>query len=303
MLEFQAEGLCKSADRLDEAALRRAMAGQEILQSTALAFDTQRRLHFTLGGLPALMEYEECAEGVAQGTVRDIAILTRVGRPTCFLIQSCEATESGQLVFHLSRTEAQRRCRREYLDELPLGSVIHCTVTHIEPFGAFCDVGCGISALLPIDCLSVSRISSPADRVSVGQQLLCAVKSRDPQGRLVLTLRELLGTWSENAACFSPGETVVGIVRSVEDYGVFIEIAPNLAGLAESGEGLRPGQTVSVYIKNILPDKMKIKLVVVNRNVGSPLRFEPRYFIRSGRLQHWVYSTPQSPKQIETTFV
>ncbi len=303
MLEFQAEGLCRSADHMSEAALRRAMAGQEILQSTALAFDTQRRLHFRLGGYTALMEYEECAEGVVQGTVRDIAILTRVGRPTCFLIQSCEATEEGQLIFHLSRTEAQRRCRVEYLDELPLGSVIHCTVTHIEPFGAFCDVGCGISALLPIDCLSVSRISSPADRVSVGQQLLCAVKSRDPQGRLVLTLRELLGTWSENAACFSPGETVVGIVRSVEDYGVFIEIAPNLAGLAESTEGLRPGQAVSVYIKNILPDKMKIKLVVVNRNVGSSLRFEPRYFIRGGRLQHWVYSTPQSPKQIETSFV
>jgi len=42
----------------------------------------------------------------------------------------------------------------------------------------------------------------------------------------VLTLRELLGTWSENAACFAAGETVVGIVRSVEDYGVFIEIRP-----------------------------------------------------------------------------
>jgi len=303
MLEFQAEGLCKSAGGLNEAALRRAMAGQEILQSTALAFDTQRQLHFMLGGHPALMAYEECAEGVADGTVRDIAILTRVGRPTCFVIQSCEENEAGQLLFHLSRTQAQRRCRTEYLDSLPTGSVIGCTVTHIEPFGAFCDVGCGISALLPIDCLSVSRISSPADRVSVGQQLLCAVKSRDPQGRLVLTLRELLGTWSENAACFSAGETVVGIVRSVEEYGVFIEIAPNLAGLAEAGEGLRPGQAVSVYIKNILPDKMKIKLVVVNRNVGSPLRFEPRYFIRSGRLKHWVYSTPQSRKQIETTFV
>lgn len=58
--------------------------------------------------------------------------------------------------------------------------------------------------------------------------MLCAIKNRDPQGRIVLTLRELLGTWSENAACFAPGETVVGIVRSVEDYGVFIEIAPNL---------------------------------------------------------------------------
>ena len=68
---------------------------------------------------------------------------------------------------------------------------------------------------------------------TVGQQLLCAIKNRDEQDRIVLTLRELLGTWSENAACFAAGETVVGIVRSVEDYGVFIEIAPNLAGLAE----------------------------------------------------------------------
>ncbi|MBQ5755152.1 MAG: 30S ribosomal protein S1, partial [Oscillospiraceae bacterium] len=272
MLEFKAEGLCRSANPLNEEELCHAMAGQEILQSTALAFDTQRRLHFMLAGQPALMEYEDCAEGAGEGAVRDIAILTRVGRPTCFVIKSRETDPDGRTLYRLSRTEAQRRCRAEYLDGLPSGSVIPCTVTHIEPFGAFCDVGCGISALLPIDCLSVSRISSPADRVSVGQQLLCAVKNRDPQGRLVLTLRELLGTWSENAACFSPGETVVGIVRSVEEYGVFIEIAPNLAGLAEAGEGLRPGQTVSVYIKNILPEKMKIKLVVVNKNVGSPLR-------------------------------
>ena len=139
-------------------------------------------------------------------------------------------------------------------------------------------------------------------RVQVGQQLLCAIKNRDVQGRIVLTLRELLGTWSENAACFAAGETVVGIVRSVEEYGVFIEIAPNLAGLAEADSTLRPGQAVSVYIKNILPDKMKIKLVVVNKNLGQPLRFEPHYFVTRGRLKRWTYSTPQSRKQIETVF-
>ena len=88
--------------------------------------------------------------------------------------------------------------------------------------------------------MSVSRISSPADRVSVGQQILCAIKSRDVQGRFVLTIRELLGTWAENAAAFTVGETVVGIVRSVEEYGTFIEIAPNLAGLAESCPDLHP---------------------------------------------------------------
>lgn len=302
MLEYPAEGLCRPAENMSLYALQAAMATKELLQSTALAFDNQRRLRFELCGWRGVMPYEECADGAAEGQVRDIAILTRVGRPTCFIIQRMEVDSCGKPCFFLSRAEAQRRCKQEYLDQLPAGAVVPCTVTHLEPFGAFCDVGCGISALLPIDCLSVSRISSPADRVSAGQQLLCAVKNRDAQGRLVLSLRELMGTWQENADCFSVGETVVGIVRSVEEYGVFIEIAPNLAGLAESSDGMRPGQAVSVYIKNIIPDKMKIKLVVVSKNIGQGLRFEPRYFVREGVLDHWVYSTPGSKKVIETFF-
>lgn len=301
MLEYRAEGLCRNANHLTEEELARCQQTAEVLQATALAFDTNRRLRFTLCGHRAYMEFEDCADHAPGEVVKDIAVLTRVGRPTCFVITGI-SREDGETVYHLSRAEAQRRCRTEYLDVLEYGSVIPCTVTHIESFGAFCDVGCGISALLPIDCLSVSRISSPADRVQVGQQLLCAVKSRDAQDRIVLTLRELLGTLSENAACFAAGETVVGIVRSVEEYGVFIEIAPNLAGLAEPDRQLRPGQAVSVYIKSILPDKMKIKLVVVNRNLNQPLRFEPHYFVTRGRIRRWTYSTPQSRKQIETVF-
>ena len=98
------------------------------------------------------------------------------------------------------------------------------------------------------------------------------------------------------------GETVVGIVRSVEEYGTFIEIAPNLAGLAESCTDLAPGQAVSVYIKNILPEKMKIKLVIVNHSLNQRHRFELRYFITEGHLDRWVYSTPGSSKRIETDF-
>lgn len=301
MLDYRAEGLCRNANHLTEEELDRCRQTGEVLQSTALAFDTSRQLRFEIGGRRAVMPFEECLDVAPGESIKDIAVLTRVGRPTCFVITDV-THEHGESVYRLSRAAAQRACRREYLDTLENGSVIPCTVTHIETFGAFCDVGCGISALLPIDCLSVSRIATPADRVQIGQQLLCAVKSRDVQGRIVLTLRELLGTWSENAACFAAGETVVGIVRSVEDYGVFIEIAPNLAGLAEPDKQLRPGQAVSVYIKSILPDKMKIKLVVVNKSLGQPLRFEPHYFVTRGRIRRWTYSTPQSRKQIETVF-
>ena len=215
MQAYRTEGNYRSAARLSAAELRAAMASHEILQATALAFDTQRQLRFDLGGVRAVMPFVQCADGAENGTVRDIAVLTRVGRPTCFVVQALDTDEDGQPFYRLSRAEAQRMCKADYLDTLSPGDILPCTVTHIEPFGAFCDVGCGISALLPIDCMSVSRISSPADRVSVGQQILCAVKNRDVQGRFVLTIRELLGTWAENAAHFSVGETVVGIVRSV----------------------------------------------------------------------------------------
>ena len=302
MQTFRTESSYRSASRLSPAELRTAMANREILQSTALAFDTSRQLRFELGGVKAVMPFAQCADGAESGAVRDIAVLTRVGRPTCFIIEALQTDENGQPYYLLSRAEAQRMCKAEYLDALIPGDILPCAVTHIEPFGAFCDVGCGISALLPIDCMSVSRISSPADRVSVGQQILCALKNRDVQGRFVLTIRELLGTWEENAAAFTAGETVVGIVRSVEEYGTFIEIAPNLAGLAESCPDLRPGQAVSVYIKNILPEKMKIKLVIVNHALNQRHRFELRYFITEGHLDHWLYSTPDSHKRIETDF-
>ena len=41
---------------------------------------TQRQLRFDLGGSKAVMPFGQCADGAESGTVRDIAVLTRVGR-------------------------------------------------------------------------------------------------------------------------------------------------------------------------------------------------------------------------------
>ncbi len=302
MQEFRTEDSYRSAEHFTMEQIKAAILSGEIVQSTALAFDAQRQLRFRVGPMQGIMPFAQCAEGADSGEVRDIAVLTRVGRATCFVILGFTQNDKGEQQLLLSRAEAQRRCRAGYLDRLRPGDVLEAVVTHVEPFGAFCDVGCGVNALLPIDCLSVSRISSPLDRVSVGQHIYCVIKSRDAQDRFVLTLRELLGSWEENAAGFTIGETVVGIVRSVESYGTFIELAPNLAGLAESCPTLEPGQPVSVYIKNILPEKMKIKLVIVNRNLEQRIRFDLRYTQTDGHLDRWVYSTPDSGKKIETDF-
>ena len=103
MQTFRTEGNYRSADRLSPAELRAAIASREILQSTALAFDTQRQLRFDLGGVKAVMPFGQCADGAESGTVRDIAVLTRVGRPTCFVIEGMKTGENGQPCYLLSR--------------------------------------------------------------------------------------------------------------------------------------------------------------------------------------------------------
>ena len=104
-----------------------------------------------------------------------------------------------------------------------------------------------------------------------------------------LSHKELLGTWLENAAGFAPGDAVPGIVRGVRDYGVFIELTPNLSGLADWRGDLRPGERVSVYIKSIRPESRKVKLQIIQDlgPAGEPEAL--RYFITDGVVKNWIY--------------
>lgn len=97
--------------------------------------------------------------------------------------------------------------------------------------------------------------------------------------------------------------TVTGWVRGVQPYGTFVELAPNLTGLADQTEGLQEDDRVSVYLKAILPDRMKVKLTILQtlppQSAPDPLP----YFITAGHLSRWVYSPPERRGEvIETVF-
>lgn len=283
--------------------LRRAQEEGMILEAVAQRCTAAHDLLFDLGFAQGIMPRACCALGVAEGDTREIAILSRVGKPTCFAVTGVEEDADPPAVW-LSRTIVQQRAQDWLLDTLRPGDVIPAAVTHLEPFGAFVDIGCGVASLIGIENLSVSRIFHPRDRLCVGQRIYAAVRAVDREARRIsLTHRELLGTWEQNAALFSPGETVRGVVRSVEPYGVFIELAPNLSGLAEPREGLAPGTVVSVYIKSILPERMKVKLAVIDVLGPQTAPPPPQYFITEGHIDEWVY-TPAccGRKYIQTVF-
>lgn len=282
-------------------ALAEACASKRILEARAVLCDSEHNLHVELPCMAGIIPRGEGALGIAEGTVRDIALISRVSKPVCFIVTGFETLPNGEKRAVLSRRAAQQRCQEEYISALRAGDILPARVTRLENFGAFCDIGCGIPALLPIANISVSRIPHPSERFCAGTDIFCAVASLDG-GRLCLTQKELLGTWEQNAALFYQGETVEGIVRSVEDYGIFVELTPNLAGLAEPHAGVRVGQRAGVYVKSILPDRMKIKLVLIDAHDAPRSPAPLHYFISEGHLSHFVYSPDCCNRRIETIF-
>lgn len=283
------------------AGLYEAMASGRILEARALMCDSKHNIIVDIPGMKAVIPRIEGAIGIEEGTTKDIALISKVNKPICFKVISITSDENGTEMAVLSRRAVQEECREVYINNLKSGDIIPAKVTHLEQFGCFVDIGCGIPSLIPIDAISVSRISHPSDRFSQGQDIKVIIKGVDKE-RIWLSHKELLGTWEENAKLFSAGETVSGIVRSIEDYGIFIELAPNLAGLAESRTDAKIGQHTSVYIKAIIPEKMKVKLIIVDIFDAEykPALF--KYFVNDEHISHWRYPPASSDKNIETFF-
>ena len=281
--------------------LAEAMEKGVILEAKAILCTSSHDLIVDLPCAKGIIPREEGAIGISEGKTRDIAIISRVNKIVCFKITELELTETGELEAKLSRKAAQTDCENNFVSKLKSGDIIDARISHMEKFGSFVDIGCGIPSLIPIDAMSVSRISHPTDRFINGQLIKVIVKGTENR-RIFLTHKELLGTWEENARKFRTGETVPGVVRSIENYGVFVELTPNLAGLAETREGISVGQSVSVYIKAIIPEKMKVKLIIVDvcGEYAPPKEIE--YFISSDHIDYWKYSSESSDKNISTSF-
>lgn len=266
-------------------ALDQARQQETIVEGRALLCTPGHDLVVQLGPFTGRIPREEAALGIREGTAREIAILSRVGKPV-----ACTVTGWAGDTPLLSRRRAQALALAALL-ETPIGTVLPATVTHLEPFGAFVDVGCGVVSFVSVRDLSISRIPHPSSRVRVGQALYVLLTGTDRAlGRVYLSHKELLGTWAENAAPFAPGMTVPAVLRSLQPYGAFWELTPNLSGLSDQVQDLEEGDRAAVYIKAIQPEKRKVKLAVLGPLDPEPLPPPLPYRITSGQVEHWDYA-------------
>ena len=151
------------------------------------------------------------------------------------------------------------------INEITKGSKVSGFVKNIQPYGAFIHTDNGLEGLLYIEDISVARIKAPFERFKIGQRIDVLIKDVDlEKNKIYFSYKELLGTWEDNVKEFKEKTVVQGIVRETEKNkrGIFIELKPNLVGMAEYKEGMEYGQKVDVYIKKIVEDKKKIKLII-----------------------------------------
>ncbi len=270
----------------DAEIIRKSVGSDRIFQAMCTKCDEFHRLHVNLGPIQGIIPREEAALEVPEGKTRELSILSRVGKPVSFQVLRMEDERTAIL----SRRAAQSEARSYIFSALTPGDVLPAVVQNPTHIGLFCDIGCGVTALMRIDRCCISRLTHTDLRYRTGQEIFAALwELDDVTGRISLTGKELLGTWEENAAQFSPGQVVTGFVRSQMPYGLFVELTANLSGLAEPDPRAKAGDAVSVYIRSIQPERHKIKLNIIQVLPPADALPNTHFYIQEGHLSHWEY--------------
>ncbi|EAJ6142182.1 30S ribosomal protein S1 [Campylobacter lari] len=161
----------------------------------------------------------------------------------------------------------------EIKDGLEVGDTIKVTVSNIEPYGAFVDLGNDIEGFLHISEISWDKnAKNPKDYISEGQELdVEVIEINAKERRLRVSLKNLLAKpFDEFLKSHKVGDVVKGSVTSVTNFGAFVKIA-NLEGLLHNEDAswnrndkckdmYKVGDVIEVKIIKLDKENQKISL-------------------------------------------
>ena len=133
--------------------------------------------------------------------------------------------------------EQRAETRKEILGNLTEGSIIQGIVKNITNYGVFIDIG-GVDGLLHITDMTWGRISHPSEMVRLGDMITVKVLSFDKNNeKISLGLKQLTeNPWSQVSDSIRVASKIKGKISSITDYGLFVEVAPNVEGLVHISE-------------------------------------------------------------------
>lgn len=161
----------------------------------------------------------------------------------------------------------------EVESELDEGDTITVTVSNIEAYGVFVDLGNDIEGFLHISEISWDKnVKNPNDYLKVGQEIDVEVIEINPKThKLRVSLKRLLAKpFDEFMKNHKEGDVITGTVTSLTDFGAFVRI-DGIEGLLHNQDiswdknvkcrdVLKAGDEVEVKIAKINPEDQKISL-------------------------------------------
>jgi small subunit ribosomal protein S1 len=133
--------------------------------------------------------------------------------------------------------EQRSESRKKVLDTLSVGSVIQGIVKNITKYGVFIDIG-GVDGLLHITDMTWGRIAHPSELVKIGDTVTVKVLSFDKVNeKISLGMKQLESNpWDAIEPAIEVGSRIKGVISSITDYGLFVEIQPGVEGLVHISE-------------------------------------------------------------------
>jgi small subunit ribosomal protein S1 len=171
--------------------------------------------------------------------------------------------------------EAKDVARIDALKKIEEGQIIDGTISNITKFGAFVDLN-GVAGLLHIGELAWYKVKKVEDLLHIGQQIRVQVLKVDKTlGKISLSMKSLAPhPWDNADERFPIGVVTKGVVTSIVDYGVFVEIEPGIEGLLHLSEyawsnsaallkkEIKKGQEIEVKVISVDKATKKIALSV-----------------------------------------
>ena len=223
---------------------------------------------------------------------RDAAELEKlVGQEIRCRITKLEVTDENVVVDRRIITEEEERSAKEQrVSDLKEGDTVHGTVRSLADYGAFVDIG-GVDGLLHVSDISWSRVSTPADVLSVGQQIEARILKIEPErNRISLGIKQLQPhPWDSVAEKYRTSERVRGAVTRVTDFGAFVELEPGIEGLIHVSEMswvkkvrkpsdlVKPGDVVEAMILAVNVPERRLSLGL-KQALGDPWADAPQRF-------------------------
>lgn len=209
--------------------------------------------------------------------------LRRVDNPesligTRLTFRITEYSENGRNIIVSRRAlleEEQQQLKEEARAGLVEGVKVTGTVTSLQDFGAFVDIG-GLEGLLPISEIGWTRVQDVRDVLSVGQLLQVVVKNIDREkDRISLSLKDTLADpWEQVIENYPEGSFHTGTVARLAPFGAFVTLASGVDGLihiSKMGSGkrinhprevLKEGESVEVKIETVDRGNRRLSLAL-----------------------------------------